>query len=169
MGEVWRVRDQWLQRDVALKQLGSQHAADALATRAFLWEAQVTSRLEHPGIVPIYDIGTLDGRPSYTMKEVRGTPLAPGQDAADVVETLAHTARALAFAHAHGLVHRDVKPDNILVGPFGEVLVVDWGLVFDTRARAGCGGGGTPGFMAPEQGRPRVAPTPAADVYALGV
>ena len=96
-------------------------------------EAQVLARLEHPGLVPVHDIGSLpDGRLFYAMKLVRGRRLdehvrdLPSRAAR--LRLLEKICEAVAFAHAHGVIHRDLKPQNVMVGPFGEVLVLDWGV-----------------------------------------
>jgi serine/threonine protein kinase len=131
MGTVYQVRDVALDRDVAMKVLAGVAEPDAL-TRLET-EARILARLEHPGIVPVHDVGRLpDGRLYYVMKLVRGRRLdAVTTDASPVSERLrllVRVAEAVAFAHAHGIVHRDLSPANIMIGPFGEVLVMDWGV-----------------------------------------
>jgi len=176
MGEVRRVRDRLLDRTIALKVLRLERAVDPAVDLRFRDEARLTARLQHPGIVPVYDLGNLpDGRTYYTMKEVEGRSLrdclsegpASGWTLRRLVDALARTCEAVAFAHAHGVLHLDLKPDNILIGSFGEVMVVDWGLaqrLGDARAQHLAG---TPPFMAPE--RLAGAPDgPWTDVYALG-
>jgi len=155
MGTVWSVYDEQLQREVALKVLHRGTPDDLLR------EARVAARLDHPAILPVHDVFELPGgRLAFTMRLVRGRPMSaeiPGMPRRRRLDLLRRITEALAFAHDVGVVHRDLKPSNVLLGPFGEVWVVDWGL-------AGSGArGGTPGYMAPEQ-----IPTPAADVYALG-
>ncbi|HUF69469.1 MAG TPA: serine/threonine-protein kinase [Longimicrobiales bacterium] len=130
MGRVYRARDTGLDRDVALKIL---HTAEAGEAERLIAEAKILARLEHPGIVPVHDAGTLpDGRVFCAMKLVRGTRLdALARDTADLPERLRIFQRiceTVAFAHAHGVLHRDLKPQNIMVGSFGEVLVLDWGI-----------------------------------------
>ncbi len=133
MGVVYLAEDTELQREVALKVLRGP-TLDADATRRMLREARIIARLEHPGIVPIHDAGTLpDGRPFYVMKLVRGRRLDEPRngEAAELAERLRLFERiceTVAFAHAHGVVHRDLKPQNVMVGAFGEVLVLDWGV-----------------------------------------
>jgi len=133
MGVVYLADDAELHRQVALKVLHGP-VPDADATRRMLREARIIARLEHPGIVPIHDAGTLpDGRPYYVMKLVRGRRLDESHygDAAGLTERLRLFQRiceTVAFAHAHGVVHRDLKPQNVMVGAFGEVLVLDWGV-----------------------------------------
>jgi formylglycine-generating enzyme required for sulfatase activity len=175
MGEVRRVRDRLLDCIVARKSLGPDRVASPAARARFVAEATVTARLRHPGIVAVHDRGEdPDGALWYTMTEVRGDTLA-ARIAAErgtddglrrLVSVLVRVCDAVAFAHQEGVVHRDLKPDNVMVGPFGEVLVVDWGIA----GRVGSdeeGAVGTPGWVAPEQARGS-APAPPADVYALG-
>ena len=184
MGGVYRVEDKALGREVALKLIGVTDPAGDLAER-LLREARVIARLEHPGIIPIHDVGTLsDGSVFYTMKLVQGRRL---DDHLVELQTLAERLRifekiceALSFAHSRGVLHRDLKPQNIMVGPFGEVLVMDWGIckvLGETEANAdatGWRGGtdhgtvlGTPGFMAPEQAKGEVVDQ-RSDVYSMG-
>ena len=132
MGVVYAAEDEKLQRRVALKVLDAPCADGDLANR-LIREALVLARLEHPGIVPVHDVGTLnDGRVFYTMKFVQGQRLDQYIETVPfVTERLRLFLRicdAVAFAHAHGVLHRDLKPANIMVGSFGEVLVMDWGL-----------------------------------------
>jgi predicted Ser/Thr protein kinase len=174
MGAVYRVRDTALERDVAMKVLAGAPRDESRASLE--QEARILARLEHPGIVPVHDVGTLpDGRLFYVMKLVQGSRL---DDVArripsvpERLRLLARVADAVAFAHAHGIVHRDLSPANIMVGTFGEVLVVDWGLAQVATVGLSPGGAsvvaGTPGFIAPEQAEGRV--TPASDVFSLGM
>jgi serine/threonine protein kinase len=171
MGTVYVARDHVLDREVAVKVLD---IADQRGSRArrLQREARILARLDHPGIVPIHDAGTLaDGRAFYVMKLVKGrrlddlirerTPLASRLTVFDRILD------AVAFAHAHGVVHRDLKPDNVMVGAFGEVYVMDWGVAQDGGDDEGAVVG-TPGFMAPEQAQAG-AVDPRADIYALGM
>jgi len=162
MGTVFCADDTLLNRKVAIK----VQTADVGQRTA---EAHVVASLEHPGIVPVHDLGTLeDGRIWYAMKFVDGETLAQVAQRASLPRLLnivRQTCDAVAFTHARGVVHRDLKPQNIMVGSFGETLVMDWGvarMITDAADSAG-----TPGYSAPEQlaGAP---PDPRADVYALG-
>jgi serine/threonine protein kinase len=196
MGSVHAARDTRLDRLVAVK-VSNSAAPSTDLERRLTQEARVLARLEHPGIVPVHDAGVLgDGRWYYVMKLVRGETLASrppdrGDEAAvlGVFERIVETA---AFAHASGVVHRDLTPSNVMLGSFGEVLVLDWGVArildetvrgerFAVRGsgstnddhRAGLTAGdtrmGTPGFMAPEQARGEAAAAGTeADVYSLG-
>lgn len=132
MGVVYVAEDEKLQRRVALKVLDVPDTDGDLENR-LIREARVLARLEHPGIVPVHDVGTLaDGRVFYTMKFVEGQRLdkfiAGVESVQDRLRLFLRICEAIAFAHARGVLHRDLKPANIMVGPFGEVLVMDWGL-----------------------------------------
>ncbi len=132
MGVVYAAQDGALGRRVALKVLDTPERSGGLARR-LIREAQVLARLEHPGIVPVHDVGTLqDGRVFYTMKLVEGQRLDKYIQAVpsipDRLRLFLRICDAVAFAHARGVLHRDLKPANVMVGPFGEVLVLDWGL-----------------------------------------
>jgi serine/threonine protein kinase len=195
MGRVYAVHDRLLDRDVALKVLSLDAETADLAQR-LAREARVLARLEHPGIAAIHDAGTLaDGRPYYLMRLVRGTSLAdPALLGArgERLRVFLRVCDAVAFAHARGVVHRDLKPGNVMVGEYGDVVVLDWGIAKvlgspsdDASAMASPASGaaedaneadfdtaegvaiGTPGFMAPEQsaGNPVDA---RVDVYGLG-
>ena len=149
MGVVYAARDRPLDRRVALKIMDS----------ALAGEAQLIARLEHPAIVPIYETGTLpDGRTFYAMKLVAGARL--DQYAAGVtslnerLRVIRRTGEALAFAHTRGAIHRDLKPQNVMVGEFGEVYVMDWGVAAVA---------GTPAFRAPDARLDQ-----RSDIYALG-
>ena len=149
MGVVYAARDRELDRRVALKVLDSAMAG----------EAQLIARLEHPAIVPIYETGTLpDGRAFYAMKVVAGARLdhylAGAPSLGERLRVIRRAGEALAFAHTRGLIHRDLKPQNVMVGEFGEVYVMDWGV----EAVAG-----TPAFRAPDARLDR-----RSDIYALG-
>jgi tetratricopeptide (TPR) repeat protein len=210
LGQVSVALDQELRRQVALKEIQEQYAHDPGSRARFLREAEVTGGLEHPGVVPVYGLGCYaDGRPFYAMRFIQGDSLqeasarfhradGPGRDPGeralalrDLLGGLVAVCQAVAYAHSRGVLHRDLKPANVMLGPYGETLVVDWGLAKlvgppgEDRASAeeaqqtpGLTESaptqlgvvlGTPTFMAPEQaaGRPdRLGP--AADVYSLG-
>jgi eukaryotic-like serine/threonine-protein kinase len=141
MGVVYAAEDTKLERRVALKVLDLPGKNSELAKR-LLREARVLARLEHPGVVPVHDVGTLaDGRVFYTMKFVEGQRLdghlAAVDSLPDRLRLFLRICDAVAFAHARGVLHRDLKPANIMVGPFGEVLVMDWGLAKILREGTG--------------------------------
>lgn len=183
MGRVSRVFDRRLQRSVALKAL--HHGVMGLAAaRRFALEAELTAQLDHPNIVPLYDFARgANGGLYFTMKEVRGRCLSDviddaryeverGEDDGLLLVRLVGMFRqvcdGVAFAHDQGIAHRDLKPDNVMVGDFGEVQVVDWGLAqrFGTETTSTAG---TPAYMAPEVARSeRVTVGPSHDIYALG-
>ena len=179
MGVVYAARQASVDRTVAVKMLKSDSARERVVRRKFLSEAVVTGDLEHPNIVPIYDVGAReDGALFYAMKRVRGTPW---QDAlenktlAENLEILMKVADAVAFAHSKDVIHRDLKPGNVMLGGFGEVLVMDWGLAVPTDRRSlggiapSAGMGGTPAYMAPEMALgPFDAIGKQSDVYLLG-
>ena len=184
MGGVYRVEDTVLHRKVALKIVSAFDSGSELADR-LLHEARVIAQLEHPGIVPVHDVGTLpDGRVFYAMKLVQGQRLdhhvAGLETLAERLRVFGKICEAVSFAHARGVLHRDLKPQNIMVGPFGEVLVMDWGISKVLgKAEANSSGElavvgtnhgtvlGTPGFMAPEQARGENVDH-RADVFSLG-
>lgn len=177
-GEVWRVRDAALGRDVAMKVLRPDRAEDPRSGVSFEAEARTIARLQHPGIIPIHDFGVLpDRRCYYTMREVRGRTLREvlREDPGELRRTVEHLTRAceaVAFAHANGVLHRDLNPRNIMVGDYGEVLVLDWGLAVAGASVGSLEPGsvtGTPAYMSPEQaGGANDRLTPAADVWSLG-
>jgi len=192
MGGVFRVEDTALNRQIAMKVINVPDPAGDWSAR-LLQEAHIIAKLEHPAIVPVHDAGVLpDGRPYYTMKLVQGKRLdehiAIVQNVPDRLRIFLRICDAVAFAHANGVLHRDLKPGNVMVGPFGEVLVMDWGLsklisategnirlaqpqVPGTSAQSGGTAHGTVmgtlGYMAPEQTRGESLDA-RADVYSLG-
>jgi hypothetical protein len=182
MGRTIRAWDRLLDREVLLKELAAPPGLPEgeLANR-FEREARLTAGLSHPSIVPIHDLGRgPDGRPFYAMPLVDGHTLTETIAAArpGLVRLVASVADALAYAHSRGVVHRDVKPDNVLVGSFGQVVVIDWGLAARVGAAGAAGGAastptltslgvGTPAYMPPEQAAGAPA-DPRQDVYALG-
>jgi serine/threonine-protein kinase len=203
MSTVFLVEDPQLQRRVALKVMDVPDSSPDLTDRLHR-EARILAQLEHPGIVPVHDVGRLsDGRVFYTMKFVEGQRLddhiAQIASIGERLRLFERICETVAFAHARGVLHRDLKPANVMVGPFGEVLVLDWGVaklfardvisrhpsqVFENAASdignepaAISTGGtqqgsviGTPGYMAPEQERGEIDKLDQrADVYSLGM
>ncbi|MEM1447565.1 MAG: protein kinase [Planctomycetota bacterium] len=137
MGTVLRGHDNDLGRDVAMKVLNKDLADRPEVVQRFVEEAQIGGQLQHPGIVPVYELGLMaDDRPYFTMKLVKGRTLATllaeressSADRSRLVDVFESTCQTVAYAHSRGVIHRDLKPANIMVGAFGEVQVVDWGL-----------------------------------------
>jgi serine/threonine protein kinase len=205
IGRVWLARDATLGRDVALKELRPERVSDPSVTARFLKEAQVTGQLEHPGVVPIYEVvrRPSDQAPFYTMRFVRGRTLAEAAAAyhqllargeagrlelRELLGAFVGICNAVAYAHSRGVLHRDLKPQNVVLGDYGEVVVLDWGLaklmdqaeadgeaappvVASSEAEATVHGQmlGTPAYMAPEQAEGRLDLLgPATDTYGLG-
>jgi serine/threonine-protein kinase len=208
IGRVWLARDARLGRDVALKELRPERAGQPTLWARFLREAQVTGQLEHPGIVPVYEVGRRpdDQAPFYTMRFVRGRTLAEAARACqvrrargeavplelrDLLTAFIGVCQAVAYAHSRGVLHRDLKPQNVVLGDYGEVIVLDWGLAkvlgeadgdaTASRAPVALAGEGardetvagqvlgTPAYMAPEQAEGRLDLLDArTDVYGLG-
>lgn len=212
LGEVFVAEDGELHREVALKQMQARHADNERTRARFVLEAEITGRLEHPSIVPVYGLGTYaDGRPFYAMRFVRGesfreaiaTYHASSKRRSNATGTLEFRkllqrfvamCDAIAYAHSRGVLHRDLKPDNVMLGKYGETLVVDWGLakalgerdtpegdphsdehVLDPMSEGDVAGTqmgtaiGTPGYLSPEQATGRIdALGPATDIYSLG-
>src|SRR5262245_44244382 len=137
MGVVYRARDLSLDRDVAVKLLQDDFPADSPVARRFADEARITAQLQHPGIPPVHDLGTLpDGRPFLAMKLIKGSTLDhllaarpdPAHGRGRFMAAFEQVCQAVGYAHAHAVIHRDLKPANVMVGAFGEVQVMDWGL-----------------------------------------
>jgi tetratricopeptide (TPR) repeat protein len=137
MGAVLQAHDPELDRDLAIKVLRQELQDQPDAVQRFLEEARIAGRLQHPGLVPVYDLGRFpDRRPFFTMKLVQGRTLAdllaqrphPGHDLPRFLKIFEQVCQTLAFAHSKDVIHRDLKPSNIMVGAFGEVQVMDWGL-----------------------------------------
>ncbi len=177
MGVVYRAKQKSLQRSVALKMVLAGNHASAAELARFRQEAEAAARLDHPHIVPVYEVGEYDGRRYYTMKLTEGGNLNSQlgrlrQDPKSAVRLVEAVARAVHFAHQHGILHRDLKPANILVDQVGEPHVADFGLarLTDSNDKMTQTGAtlGTPGYMAPEQIRGDKLITTAADVYSLG-
>ncbi len=202
LGQVWLARDTAVGRQVALKTLRPDRADSPDLRARFVREARTTGQLEHPSVVPLYDLlESADGRPSYVMRFVAGRTLseavadyhvrrADGKagplDLAALLDAFVAICRAVAFAHAKGVLHRDLKGQNVVLGDYGEVFLLDWGLAksaaeadgggepppaFDpadpTQPTATGGVVGTPAYMAPEVAAGGPA-TRASDVYGLG-
>jgi tetratricopeptide (TPR) repeat protein len=195
MGVVLEARDEALGRELAVKVLSERYRDDPAMRRRFVEEARIGGQLQHPGIVPVYDLGeSADRSPYFTMKLVRGRTLAewlagrpdPADDRPRLLAVVLQVCQAVAYAHARGIVHRDLKPSNVMVGAFGEVQVMDWGLAKvlgggekpgAPTARDAAGGSasragtvmGTLSYMPPEQARGESARLDErADVFALG-
>jgi eukaryotic-like serine/threonine-protein kinase len=181
MGVVVGYTDNRLGRQVALKTLQEQYADRSDLVAMLAREARITGSLEHPNIIPVYDAGrTADGLPFYVMKLVDAPTLddllkrTEGLDDAMSEHNLRRLLRvyiqvcqAVDFAHSRGVIHCDLKPANVLLGDFGQVLVVDWGLAYVAEERTVCRGG-TLGYLSPEQMGPGGEIDSRTDVYALG-
>jgi serine/threonine-protein kinase len=207
LGQVHVARDEELGREVALKEILPEKSDSRELRSRFVLEAEINGGLEHPGIVPVYSLGTYDdGRPFYAMRFVEGDSLKEAIEAyhrqhprpdptavgfRQLLGRFVDVCEAIAFAHSKGVMHRDLKPHNVMLGRYGETLLIDWGLAKATGRRAAAdhdaaheatlipssgtrheptvGVVGTPAFMSPEQARGEVGELgPATDVYGLG-
>jgi serine/threonine-protein kinase len=206
LGQVSVARDAELNREVALKEILPKHADSGEARQRFLMEAEVTGSLEHPGVVPVYGLGQYaDGRPFYAMRfihgdnmliaidEVHRVPPLPDRELRfhQLLARFVAVCNAMEYAHNRCVLHRDIKPGNIMLGHYGETLIVDWGLakalgapeksrdVFETPVQPASASSstetqqghivGTPAYMSPEQAGGLVNVLgPAADIYSLG-
>ncbi|MGC3966394.1 MAG: serine/threonine-protein kinase [Pirellulales bacterium] len=180
MGVVYTARQASIDRTVAVKMLKPGMSGNRDLQQKFLAEAVVTGDLDHPNIVPMYDLGKNEaGDLFYAMKRVQGTPWSKAiaaKSQSENVEILLKAADAVAFAHSRGVIHRDLKPENIMLGEFGEVLVMDWGLAYSTAAFRKSASitqttsmGGSPAYMAPEMALgPIQRVSFASDIYLLG-
>jgi eukaryotic-like serine/threonine-protein kinase len=177
MGIVFRANQPRLNRDVAIKMILKDRLASETDRQRFKAEAEATARLEHPGIVPVYEVGEMDGLPYFTMQLIRGEtlgskivngPLPQRQ----VCRMLIDVCRAVQFAHDHGILHRDIKPSNILIDEQDRVRLSDFGLAkMSGHAESLTHTGvvvGTPSYMSPEQASGRVKLGPATDIYSIG-
>jgi len=188
MGTVYEAYDQNLDRSVAVKVFKTELSKDPLHLDRFFHEAEILASMDHPGVLPIYETGTLPGNGGsfYAMKFVHGKTLLDMINGYAVVDRkhpdrlhrfmrmFAEICDTMAYAHSHNIIHRDLKPENIMVDEYGVVLVLDWGLAkkIDSGYHLTRPGGivGTPGYMSPEQVDAGSAPLDArSDVFALGI
>ena len=196
VGLVTSAHDRTIGRTVAVKTLKQGRESEPQVSRRFIDEAHVTAQLEHPNIVPVYDMGWLpDGQPYYTMRIVKRQSLRDVLARPDLksqwplvrlLGAFLQVSRALSYAHARGILHHDIKPENVLLGDFGEVYLADWGLARPMRevtleipsrrasqppraSGSSSQTGGTPGYIAPEVLRHEPDLDERADLFALGV
>jgi eukaryotic-like serine/threonine-protein kinase len=193
---VRKMYDPSLRRRVAMKTLSADLAGNPRAHRDFVQEAEITAQLEHPNIIPIHELAMVDGRASFSMRLIRGQTLRQslaawtreftspddGDALYRVLNVFLHVCDAVRFAHSRGVVHGDIKPDNVMVGSFGEVYLVDWGVAslipaaspeqqisVSTERHTQSGVRGTPAFMAPEQAKGVLSAIgERTDVFGLG-
>jgi serine/threonine-protein kinase len=190
MGRIHPATDRNLLRHVALKRLDKELARERFYRDGFIAEAQMTGQLEHPNIVPVHELAVDEsGVPYFTMKLVRGIslhrwlrdpghPLGSSERLEQGLDIFTKVCDAVAYAHHRGVIHRDLKPDNVMVAGFGQVYVMDWGLARLTRTRPASGRSsqmeapgpvGTPAYMAPEQARGNPAEMDErSDIFGLG-
>jgi serine/threonine-protein kinase len=185
MGEVHLAEQRSLGRRVALKRIKTG-VEPSLAGAALLHEARITGALEHPSIVPVHALGVDEvGRPVMVMKRIEGTTLRElladpehprwdlerrrGDHLEMVVRALVNVCHALELAHSVGVIHRDIKPDNVMLGPFGATYLLDWGIAMRVDDRTEPSLAGTPAYLPPEMVDPSVGEVGVlADVYLLG-
>lgn len=178
MGVVFRAHQISLDREVAVKMILRGRLASDSDLQRFLAEAAATARLEHPNIVPVYEVGNVDGRPYFSMQLIEGETLADRLTTGpmrqrDAAKLISAVARAVHFAHEQGVLHRDLKPGNILIGSEGQPLITDFGLAKQSKSNVDLTRSGmmvgTPAYMSPEQasGR-RELVGPPSDLYSLG-
>ncbi|MBI5725271.1 MAG: protein kinase [Planctomycetes bacterium] len=186
MGVVYQAKQASLDRDVALKVIKLKTSDTERSRAKFLSESAVTAHLDHPNIVPVYDLGmTDDGTLFYSMKRVQGTSwqkilhTTKQEDARELsyhLDLLTHICDAVAFAHSKGVIHRDIKPENVMIGEYGMVMLMDWGMAVSVLPGAKAepitqknAFGGTPSYMAPEMamGDP-LKISARSDIYLLG-
>src|SRR5438105_313995 len=177
MGVVWRARQLSLNRLVAVKMMLAGAHASAADVQRFRVEAEAAANLDHPQILPIYEVDSHDGRPYFSMKLADGGSLADALrgrriDTLAAVTVLAKVARAVHFAHQRGILHRDLKPANVLLDGAANPYVTDFGLARRVEGDSGLTHTGailgTPSYMAPEQARAQKQLTTAVDVWSLG-
>ncbi len=177
MGVVYKVRNRKLNRIEALKMVLSGRFSSEDEIQRFHFEAEAAAQLDHPGIVPIYEIGQVDGQPFFTMKLIEGGSLSKHRDRIrqhprQIAKLTSQIARAVHHAHQRGILHRDIKPANILLDEQDHPLVTDLGLAKNTSADSNLTQTGTvlgtPSYMPPEQAKPGHALTTAVDVYSIG-
>jgi WD40 repeat protein len=176
MGVVLKAHQRAIGRDVAIKMIqpasGQSLSSSNAQKRKFFYEAQITGKLDHPNIVPVYELGVSNEILFYSMKMI------VGQEWKEAIQTktrdenldiLTKVSDAMAFAHQKQIIHRDLKPENVMLGPFGEVLVTDWGCAVDLSRGEKFTGAGSPPWMAPEmadQDNSKIGPR--SDIYLLG-
>ena len=173
MGVVYSAIQKTLDRKVAIKAIKAGKATSEESRSKFFYEAQITSDLDHPNIVPIHEMGANDdGTLFYSMKMVNGTPWENAildKTREENIEILMKVCDAVAFAHNRNIIHRDLKPENVMLGAFGEVLVMDWGLAVNMNSTKSFGMSGTPVYMAPEMAKHELSKIgKASDIYILG-